>query len=70
MSVDPQVVYMTIERETGRFVGANTKLQELNVDSLEFVDLLLAIANETGLSVPDDKVGDLQTVGDIVAELA
>lgn len=67
--IDPQVVYSIVERETGRYVGRNTKIQELNIDSLEFVDLLLQITNETGLSIPDDQLDKLQTVGDIVMEL-
>lgn len=54
-----------IERETGQVVNENTLLEDLNVDSLEFVDLLLAISNETGKSVPDSKVSELNTVGDI-----
>jgi len=54
-----------IERETGQVVNENTLLEDLNIDSLEFVDLLLAISNETGKSVPDSKVSELNTVGDI-----
>jgi len=47
-----------IERETGQKVTEDTPLDELNVDSLEFLDLLIV------LGVPND--GEYQTVGDIV----
>lgn len=59
-----------IERELGLPVTEETALEDLPMDSLEFVDLLLSISNETGRSIPDSKVSELTTVGDIVRELA
>lgn len=57
-----------IERELGQPVTEDTLLEDLPMDSLEFIDVLLAISNETGKSVPDEKVSSLMTVGDIVRE--
>lgn len=57
-----------IERETGKPVTEETLLEDLPMDSLEFIDVLLAISNETGKSVPDAKVSSLTTVGDIARE--
>ena len=54
-----------IERETGQQVTEATPLEDLNADSLEFMDLLLAISNETGMAVPDGQLGKLHVVGDI-----
>jgi len=56
-----------IERETGQSVTAETPLDSLNLDSLEFMNLLLEIDKETGIVIRDDKIGDLHTVGDILA---
>lgn len=42
-----------IERETGQHVTPDTTLDELNVDSLEFLDLMLAIKNETGMEAAE-----------------
>lgn len=55
-----------IERETGQAVTEATPLEDLNTDSLEFMDLLLAISNETGKTIPDNRLGELHTVGDIM----
>lgn len=54
-----------IETETGiSGVTPSTKLEELNIDSLELLNLLLRIEIELA-KVPEDKVSSLQTVGDI-----
>lgn len=55
-----------IERETDQKCTAETTLEELAVDSLELLDLLMAVEQETGLSVPDSRIADLHTVGDIL----
>lgn len=51
-----------IERETGQSVTEETPLENLNVDSLEYLDLLLV------LEVPSD--GVYQTVGDLAKAAA
>lgn len=64
-----ETVCAVIERETGEKVDSNTSLDSLPVDSLEFMELLITIGNEIGKEVPDGKIGQMQTVGDIVREL-
>jgi acyl carrier protein len=49
-----------IERETGQAVDESTPLEDLNVDSLEFLELLIT------LGVPNDQAGSFQTVGDLI----
>jgi acyl carrier protein len=55
-----------IELETGKAVTEETTIDSLGLDSLDFLDLMLAVEKESGKKVPDDKFGDLHTVGDIV----
>lgn len=62
-------VFSVIERETAQKVNRTTSLDSLNLDSLEFMNLLLEIGSATGKEVPDSKLGDLHTVGDIVEAL-
>jgi acyl carrier protein len=57
-----------IERETGQAVNESTPLESLNVDSLEFIELLLVIGNETGKDITN--IADLKTVADIVKAVA
>jgi acyl carrier protein len=59
-------IFSIIERETDQKCTTETTLEELGVDSLELLDLLMAIEQETGLSVPDSRLAELHTVGDII----
>jgi acyl carrier protein len=64
------MIYQIIQRETGQSVFGETPLSDLNVDSLEFLQLLLTLQEETGKTIPDDRVASLKTVGDLALELA
>lgn len=57
-----QEIIETIERETGQKVTTATPIEDLAVDSLEFLDLLLQIG------VPSDRLGSIVTVGDLAVE--
>lgn len=65
MAVNEKVCSI-IERETGQKVDNLTSIQEILVDSLEFLDMLLIIGQELGKEVPDEKISHLMTVGDII----
>ncbi len=39
---------------------------DLGADSLDVVDLVMAIEDEFGVEVPEDQVENIKTVGDIV----
>jgi acyl carrier protein len=62
-------VFAIIERETGQKVDDSTLLESLEVDSLEFLDLVLVISAEVGKEIPDEQLSQLKTVGDIVQAL-
>jgi acyl carrier protein len=53
-------VCAVIEQETGQRVTPETRLDAMGLDSLDFLNLMVAC------SVPDEKVADLNTVGDII----
>lgn len=40
--------------------------EDLGVDSLDVVEMLMAIQDECGVYVPDDEIINLRTVGDVV----
>ncbi len=44
-------------------------IKDLGADSLDVVELMMTLEDNTGKSIPDDKVSDLKTVGDVVALL-
>lgn len=44
-------------------------VEDLGADSLDVVELLMALEDETSKTIPEEKVADLKTVGDVVAML-
>jgi acyl carrier protein len=49
-------------------INEDSKLiEDLGADSLDMIEMLMSLEEEFGISVPDDKVEDLKTVGNIVA---
>ena len=43
--------------------------EDLEADSLDAVELNMAIEDELGIAIPDEKLAEFKTVGDIVAYL-
>jgi len=41
-------------------------VNDLGADSLDVVELLMNLEDETGKTIPEDKVSELKTVGDVV----
>ncbi|MDE7306541.1 MAG: acyl carrier protein [Clostridia bacterium] len=41
-------------------------VKDLGADSLDVVELLMTLEDNTGKSIPEDKVTDVKTVGDVV----
>ena len=57
-------VIAVVSRESGQEVNENTFLDSLGLDSLEFVCLMQAIANEV-CEIPDTAWVNINTVGGI-----
>ncbi len=47
-------------------VEAASFQEDLGADSLDVVELVMALEEEFGIEIPDDEVGGLKTVGDAV----
>ncbi len=45
-------------------------IEDLGADSLDIVEMLMTLEDETGKTIPDDKVSGIHTVGDLVAVLS
>lgn len=41
-------------------------VKDLGADSLDVVEMLMTLEDKTGKTIPEDKVTDLKTVGDVV----
>ena len=44
-------------------------VNDLGADSLDVVELLMTLEDNTGKTIPEDKVTELKTVGDVVKML-
>lgn len=44
-------------------------IDDLGADSLDVVELLMQLEDQTGKTIPDDKVSEIKTVGDLVEVL-
>jgi len=68
--LQPVNICAIIERETGQAVTAETQLDSVAKDSLEFLQLMLTVGEETGRAIPDSAMLNFQTVGDLEKFLA
>jgi acyl carrier protein len=51
-------------------VAPEMTLEDLAVDSLEFIDLTMRLADVSGKFVPDIEISQIQTVSDMMAAYA
>ena len=52
--------------DKARITPESDIVKDLGADSLEIVGMLMDVENEWGITVDDDAVKDLHTIGDIV----
>lgn len=50
----------------GEEVAVTTSFEELNADSLDVVELVMAFEEEFGLEISDEEAEKIQTVGQVV----
>ncbi len=54
---------LEIDAET---ITADTRLNEdLNADSLDVVEMLMALEDEFGVDIPDEEIEKMKTIGDV-----
>ncbi len=59
--------YLKVDKST---ITMDTNIKtDLNADSLTVIELLFALEQELGISIPDDVVDGLETVGSLVSYL-
>ena len=52
--------------EGGSLVREANLLDDLGADSLDVVELVMALEEEFGIEVPDEDVENIRTIGDVV----
>ena len=41
-------------------------IEDLGADSLDVIEMLMTLEEEYGVTIPDDKIGQIKTIGQIV----
>ncbi len=42
-------------------------IQDLGADSLDVIEMLMTLEDEYGITIPDDKISQVKTVGEVVS---
>ena len=59
------VIVETLSADADAITMEARLTEDLNADSLDAVELNMALGEKCGVSIPDDKLGEMKTVGDI-----
>jgi acyl carrier protein len=65
----PRIIAIVEHQADAHDLALSTKLIDLGIDSLEFVEMMLDIENESGVKIPDAAWANLNTIGDIACWL-
>ena len=55
-----------LEIDEDRITMDSNIMEDFDADSLDVVDMVMSLEDEFGIEVPDEEVGKLHTVGDVV----
>ncbi len=62
-----EVMIDTLSCDEDKITLEASLADDLNIDSLDAVELVMALEEEFGVKIPDEELSTLKTVGDIVA---
>jgi len=62
-----EIIVATIKCEADLVTPEANLIDDLGIDSLDIVELNLAIEDALGITIDDDQMAELKTVADIVA---
>ena len=60
------IIAETLEIDKGDITMKTNLIKDLDIESLDLVDLVAAFEDEVGVEIADKDIKDIQTVGDIV----
>lgn len=62
-----EIIVSTINCDADAITMEASLVDDLEMDSLDALDLSSAIEDTLGVTIPDEKLNDMKTVGDVVA---
>lgn len=65
-----KVLFEQLDLDEDKNITADTSiLGDLGADSLDVMEIVMAMEEEFGVKLPDNEVANLKTVGDVVAAI-
>jgi len=55
-----------IEQETGKTASLDTKIQDLGIDSLDFLALIVEVQTKFSVTIKDAEIPKIQTIQDLL----
>jgi len=62
-----EIISKQLRTDAGEITAETSIMEDLGADSLDIVELLMAIEDDFDIKVPDEDVPNLKTVGDIAS---
>jgi acyl carrier protein len=69
MEVQEKVIKLVSEAtkmDAGNISAATNFIDDLNLDSLDMVELMMKMEDEFGIEIPEDETENLKSIGDVV----
>ncbi len=64
-----KIIVEKLEVDEAKVLPESKIREDLNADSLDTYELLYAIEEEMGITIPEDKASEFEKVGDVLAYL-
>ena len=61
-----KIIVDQLDIEEGTITMDSVIIEDLGADSLDVVDIIMSIEEEFDMEIPDEKVENIKTIGDIV----
>lgn len=62
-----EIIKQQLNMDDGEIITESTTLDSLNADSLDVVEIAMALEDEYSIEIPDEDADKIRTVSDIVA---
>ena len=61
-----EIISEKLSVEASSITADSNIIEDLGADSLDIVELVMALEDEIGTAIPDDEIVNFKTVGDVV----
>lgn len=62
-----EIIANQLSIDKSQIKSESTMSDDFGADSLDIVEIIMAIEDETGVNIPDEAIVDIKTVGELVS---